>query len=207
MFSKVTVIDYGTGNLSSLNKSLSKINCTPVITRDPEVIAKSDKIILPGVGAYGQALKILNKNNLIDPINFAVKNGSSVLGICLGMHLLCLASEEGDGSGLSFFNTKVEKIKSNNLLYKVPNIGWRKVLINYDDKLYKNITNFSLYYFCNSFIVKHKLNEKTDNNYSFFEYGKTYLASLNKKNIYGVQFHPELSGENGLSFFQNFLKI
>lgn len=207
MINEVAMIDYGTGNLSSLNKSLSKINCTSIITRDPEVILKSNKIILPGVGAYGEALKSLNENHLIDSIKQAVKNGSSILGICLGMHLLCLTSEEGDGSSLSFFNIKVKKIKSNNNLLKIPNIGWHKVLINYDDKLHKNIPNFSSYYFCHSFIANQNLNEKTDYKYSYFEYGNTYIASLNKENIYGVQFHPELSGEYGFQILHNFLKL
>ena len=207
MINKVVIIDYGTGNLSSLNKSLSKINCTSIITRDPEVIVKSNKIILPGVGAYGDALKSLNENYLINSIKQALKNGSSVLGICLGMHLLCSTSEEGDGAAFSLFDIKVKKIKSNNNLLKIPNIGWHKVLINHNDILYKNIPNFSLYYFCHSFIANQNLSENTDYKYSYFEYGDTYIASLNKENIYGVQFHPELSGEYGLQILHNFMKI
>ena len=204
---KITVIDYGCGNIFSLRRILNKLGYEVEISNNPESIAQADKIILPGVGAFEIGIKNLRKNNLDESLNSFLNKGNYLMGICLGMQLLMDKSEEfGTHEGLKLVSGDVTKLyKSKD--FPVPHIGWSKIYTTNSEKnndsFLLNIKNSSFFYFIHSFQVKVK-NKK--NVLSFTEYGKNNFCSIvNSENIYGTQFHPEKSGRLGEKLLSNFL--
>lgn len=204
---EISIVDYNLGNITSIQRALSFLGYKSVITNDPEKILRSNKIILPGVGAFPTAMQYLKKYNLIDAINETVKKGNDILGICLGMQLLMQFSDEFKKTeGLSFIDGEVNSINdmfSNKI--KLPCIGWYRLNKVRDDNLLKNIDNDQWYYFVHSFMVNCKNKKNVIADYSISNVAIT--AIIKKNNVIGLQFHPENSGKEGLKFFTNFCNI
>ncbi|MCX8094104.1 MAG: imidazole glycerol phosphate synthase subunit HisH [Candidatus Goldbacteria bacterium] len=199
----LSVINYGMGNLHSVIKSLQYLNIPAKITDKNKEIKNSIGIILPGVGAFKDAMKELRIRKLINLIKEEVIVGKPILGICLGMQLLFTESYEfGRFQGLNFIKGKVIKFKTD---LKVPHIGWNSVTFNKKSLLLKGIKNNSYFYFVHSYYCvpedKKVILTKT-------KYGNIIFASgVEYKNIYGFQFHPEKSSENALKIYKNFFEI
>jgi len=193
--SKVAIIDYGAGNVKSIELALRRINAKSILTSNPEEITKADRVIFPGVGEASSAMKKLKQYN-IDKILPNLKQ--PVLGICLGMQLMCNRSEEGKTPGLGIFNVNVVKFSKKN---KVPQIGWNKIN-KLRSPLFKNIIPETYVYLVHSYFAKLCSNTCAE---SF--YGLNYSSALYLKNFYGVQFHPEKSSKQGSKILKNFMKL
>ena len=200
----ITIIDYGMGNIRSLQNALNYLGYDSKVTSSPEEIKTSNILILPGVGSFGQAMKNINNYGLKDVITeVAIKKGIPFLGICLGMQLLADCGEEdGINSGLGLIPGKVLKFKSNKI--RLPHIGFNS--LKYRDKssnIFRNIQNNSDFYFVHSFYYEC---QNESNIIGTTEYGDEFVSAINKDNIYGFQFHPEKSQSNGLLLLNNFIK-
>ena len=203
---KIVIIDFGMGNLYSIYKKLQLIGANVVISSDPNVISKSDKIILPGVGHFKKAMENLKKANLIEVLNENVlEKNKPILGICLGMQLMASFSEEGNENGLGWFDAEVQKFDIKNpFINKVPHTGWNKIKIIKESRLMKNISENSEFYFVHSFHIKNE-NVKDILNSTQYEY--SFTSAFEKGNIFGVQYHPEKSHDSGKKVFINFLEL
>lgn len=198
----IAVIDYGVGNLFSLCSSLKFIGADSVVTSDPELIGKADKIILPGVGAFEDAAVKLKKSGLDSVIKEVVANGKEILGICLGMQLLFEKSYEyGEHEGLGLLKGQVMPMERNipdNL--KIPHIGWNQLHFAKKHRLFKYINENDCVYFVHSFYA-----ENCDESLiATAEYGREITAAVAENNIMGCQFHPEKSGKTGLGILRAF---
>ena len=200
----IAIIDYGAGNIKSVEKALVKLGGEPVLTSDPDMVVKADKLILPGVGSFGTAMESLNKLALSDAIRTAVKRGTPLLGICLGLQLLFESSEESPGAkGLSLLSGKIVKIPSADGL-KIPHMGWNSLTVSKDSRLLGHLTDEPYVYFVHSYYLKagdEKIVSAT------CDYGVTIHAAVESENVFATQFHPEKSSETGLSILSKFLEI
>ena len=201
----VAIIDYGVGNLFSLVSSFKAIGVDAVITGNAEEIKKADKIILPGVGAFGDAIDKLRKTGLDKVIIDEVKNGKELLGICLGMQLLFQKSYEygeHEGLGLIDGNIKpIEEVIPKDL--KIPHIGWDSLkLTKPESKIFKYLKDGDFVYFVHSFY-----GADCDSVIATANYGADLTAAVSKGNVYGCQFHPEKSGEVGLKILKAFCEV
>ncbi len=195
----IEIIDYGMGNLRSVQKSLENIGYKAAITSDPEKVAKADGVILPGVGAFADAIDNLKTSGMIEAIWKVVEEGKPFLGICLGMQMLMSVSEEnGLHKGLGLIDGEVLKIPST---VKVPHMGWNSLAINRNHKLLANIQENSYFYFVHSYYVMPKNREYI---VASTQYGIDYCSVIAKENIMGVQFHPEKSSSLGQIILKNF---
>ena len=204
----ITIVDYGCGNIYSLNRILEKLNYKVEITDDPEKVSKADKIILPGVGAFSVGMENLKKNHLENALKEFLKKGNSLLGICLGMQLLMKSSQEfGKYDGLCLINGDVISLERNES-YPIPHIGWSQIQVEKnktENKLVLNIKDKSYFYFIHSFKV---LVDNKNDTVCSTKYGVNHFCSVvNYENIYGTQFHPEKSGKVGEKLIQNFLNL
>jgi imidazole glycerol-phosphate synthase subunit HisH len=199
MRKKITIIDYGLGNLASVANALEKLGISYEISGDPDVIKKATALILPGVGAAGQGMKNLKKRKLDKVLIEEIKKGKPFLGICLGMQLLFEKSEEGNVKCLGIFDGIVKKFRK---MRKVPQIGWNNIEIKEKNKLFKNVPNKSYVYYVNSFYCspddKTVIAGQTN-------YGETFASIVAKDNVVGMQFHPEKSGTVGFNLLNNFI--
>lgn len=191
---KLVIIDYGAGNIQSIKFAFRRLGVEAVLTNDSQEIINADKIIFPGVGEASSAMNKLWESGLHDVI---ADLKQPVLGICLGMQLMCNASEEGNTEGLGIFNTEVVKFDSG---VKVPQIGWNKIE-NLKGELFQGLKNDYIY------LVHSFYAPKGENTIATSRYSLEYSAALQKDNFYGVQFHPEKSGEYGAKILENFLKL
>ena len=202
----VVIIDYGVGNLGSIQNMLKKIGSNVKITNDAEEIKSASKIILPGVGNFDYGMKNLESNNLIEILNEVVFNKKTpILGICLGAQLMTKSSEEGERNGLSWFDAEVVKFnfeKETNL--KVPHMGWDTVNVKRNNLLTEDLFIDSKFYFVHSYYIKSSMN---DDIMFTTNYGNEFVSGLNRDNIYAVQFHPEKSHKYGMKLMQNFVNI
>lgn len=198
----IAIIDYGVGNLFSLVSSLKAIGEDAIITKNCEDIKKADKLILPGVGAFGDAIKKFEASGLKDIVLQEVKNGKAILGICLGMQMLFEKSYEfGEYEGLGLL--KGEVIAMNGTLpenLKIPHIGWNALKFKTENKLFSLINDGDCVYFVHSFYAV----GCDDSLLATTEYGKEITAAVAKDNVYGCQFHPEKSGSVGLDILRGF---
>jgi glutamine amidotransferase len=193
----VAILQYNAGNIRSVYFALKRLGVEPLITSNIEELNKADKIIFPGVGEASSAMENLYQNQLDKAIiNFK----QPVLGICLGMQLLCKHSEEGNTKGLGIFNNTVKRFPTNKG-FKVPHIGWNNIS-KLNSKLYENLKENDYVYFVHSYYAD--LNENTN---SVCNYILEYSAGLQKDNYYATQFHPEKSGDIGEKILKNFLSI
>lgn len=195
----ISIIDYGMGNLHSVENALNKLNIECQITDNHQDILKSDGIILPGVGAFPQAIEYIKEKKLDKILNTAVEKQIPLLGICLGMQLLFEESDEfGSHQGLGYINGKVSKLKVD---YKIPQVGWNNLQILNDSPILKGISEEDYVYFVHSFYATVKNNEDLN---AYVDYGTKVTAIVSNKNVYGFQFHPEKSGDIGLKLLKNF---
>lgn len=202
MNNKITIIDYGLGNLASVANALTRLEIPYEISGDPVVIKNADALILPGDGAAGQAMENLKKNGLDVVIKERLKNGTPFLGICIGMQILLSYSEENDTKCLDIISGMVKRLQTD---LKVPQIGWNNVkVMNQKARIMKNVPDNNYFYFINSYICV-----PDDNNIVVgeTEYGETFCSVFEKENIFGVQFHPEKSGTPGLQMIKNFWEV
>jgi len=205
----IVVIDYGMGNLRSVQKAGEHLGKKLQVTDSPVTIKKAKKIIFPGVGNFRQAVKELKKRKIFGILINRINEGVPFLGICLGMQLLLCESEEAPGiKGLGVLKGKVKKFNEKKII--VPHMGWNQIKITNqklkikNDKLFKGITNGSYFYFAHSYYCD--MAEK-DAILANTEYGINFASACCKKNIWGVQFHPEKSQKLGLKLFNNFLTL
>lgn len=199
----IAIIDYGMGNIHSVKKALELMGGEAIVTNKAIDIKTCDKLVLPGVGAFADALAELEKQNLIPVIKEAIKSNKPFLGICLGMQILFEKSEEAPGvKGLGLLKGSVKKFE-NKKGFKVPHMGWNQLDINNDCLILKGVPGGSFVYFCHSYYV-----DPEDSNViaAKCSYIKDFAAVVRKDNIYGVQFHPEKSQEIGLSILRNFVE-
>ena len=201
----IAIIDYGVGNLFSLKSSFAFIGEQAVVTSDPEVIEKADRIILPGVGAFGDAAKKLYDSGLDKVVKMEVEKGKPLLGICLGMQLLFEKSYEyGEHEGLGFIKGNVRFMKGvipDDL--QIPHIGWNALKFTKPSKLYKYINEGDCVYFVHSYFGADCDESVT----AVAEYGALLTASVECGNVYGTQFHPEKSGDVGMKILKAFCEI
>ncbi|MDG1144780.1 MAG: imidazole glycerol phosphate synthase subunit HisH [Burkholderiales bacterium] len=202
----INVIDHGTGNIASINNCLEKVDAQYRLASEPNRLEEASHIIIPGVGHFESAILNLKKRALDQAIINASNRGVPILGICLGMQILYEFSEEGNSDGLGLMSGRVvKKTPSNADNFKVPNVGWLSVECKKESRLFQDINNEdTVFYFANSYAVKSHDQSYATSSYSFDD---DYVASLEKGNIYGTQFHPEKSGDVGHKLMQNFLNI
>lgn len=206
MSSKVVIIDYQMGNIHSVERKISRLGSLPVISSDPEVIASADKLILPGIGHFQKAMQNLSAGNLIDVLNEQVLvKKKPILGICLGMQIMALRSEEGSAEGLGWIDAEVKKFRiKDTLKFKVPHTGWNQIIVKKDSVLNRNIPDRSEFYFVHSY---HMIcNQQEDILHeTFYEYN--FTSAVEKNNIFGVQYHPEKSLDAGETLLKNFIQL
>ena len=203
----IVIINYGMGNIGSVVNMLKYIGQSPIVSKEIEEIKKADKIILPGVGHFSKAMENLKKYNLIEVIKEkANDNKNPFLGICLGMQLLCNNSEEGNIDGLGLIDAKVKKFSfSKGLGLKIPHMGWNTTnVVQEKQGIFENIPKPHRFYFVHSYHVECNHSE---NVLAQTTYGYSFTSAFSKKNIYGVQFHPEKSHQFGISLFENFVRL
>ncbi len=195
----ISIIDYKVGNLRSLQKALEKLGYDAIITDKIDKINNSDAIILPGVGAFRDAIKSLKSRGLVECIKNNVKKGKPLLGICLGMQLLYDKSyEDGEYGGLGILPGIVVKIEGERL--KVPHMGWNNLRLEKDSNILKYVKENDFVYFVHSYYVE----SSGDELIAWTNYGNKIPAVVGNYNVYGVQFHPEKSGKVGLSILKGF---
>jgi len=200
----IAIVDYGMGNIHSVQKALQLFGAQTLVTNNPQDILACQKVVLPGVGAFADAMQELEKQNLIPALIKHIKNKKTFLGICLGMQLLLEASQESKGvRGLSIIKGKVVKFKEKNL--KVPHMGWNQLdKVSQECPLLKDILKHPYVYFCHSYYPDPKEKNVIA---STTNYGTDFPSVIWKENIYGVQFHPEKSQSIGLKIIENFVKL
>jgi glutamine amidotransferase len=192
---KIVIIDYGAGNIQSIKFAIKRLGYEAILSNDAGEISNADKVIFPGVGEAGSAMKMLRSTGL-DKLIPTLKQ--PVLGICLGMQLMCKSSEEGNTQGLGIFDVNV--VKFNDEL-KVPQIGWNQVF-NMESQLFEGINENEYVYLVHSYYVP-----DCEETIAKTEYGVEYTSAIKKDNYYGVQFHPEKSSDAGAKILENFLKL
>ncbi len=198
----IAIIDYGVGNLFSLCSSIQKIGAEPVVTSDPEAIAAADKLILPGVGAFGDAIEKLRSTGLDRVIVAQAAAGKPILGICLGMQMLFERSYEyGEHQGLGLLKGSVIPMEGRIPDHlKIPHIGWNSLKFTRDSKLFRYIKDGDFVYFVHSYFA----DGCEESRIATAEYGAALTAAVELGNVMGCQFHPEKSGEVGLRILRGF---
>jgi len=200
----IAIIDYDAGNLRSVEKALNFIGQDSVVTRDPSEILRADKVILPGVGAFEDAMGKIRGFGLENVIKQVVAEETPFLGICLGLQLMFASSEEGPGvRGLDILPGKIVRIPAGEGL-KIPHIGWNDIEINPKSRLFKGLDNNSYVYFVHSYYLQA---ERPEDVAATTQYGVTIHAAAERGNVFATQFHPEKSGEVGLQILKNFANI
>jgi imidazole glycerol-phosphate synthase subunit HisH len=198
----IVVVDYGAGNLRSVSKAIESFGAEVAVTGDPGTVEKADKLVLPGVGAFGRAVENLRRKNLDGAIAEFVRKGKPFLGICLGLQMLFETSEENpDASGLSILRGKVARFDRG---LKVPHLGWNQVFQTSASPLWKGVPDGSFFYFAHSYAVEPAepalVCGKTG-------YGAEFASAVRRDNLFGIQFHPEKSQKWGLKILDNFIRL
>ena len=200
----IAIIDYGAGNLQSVKKAFDFIGAESVITDNPEIINSCDRILLPGVGSFGDAMDSMHKSGLVETVKQNALSGKPFFGICLGLQLLFEESEESPGvKGLGIFKGKIKKF-SNDMCLKIPHIGWNSLEIKQKDTLFKNVPENSYVYFVHSYYLHAEDEEDVA---TVTNYGIDFHSAVGKNNIFATQFHPEKSGDVGLQILRNFASM
>lgn len=198
----IAIIDYGMGNLRSVAKGFEKTGVNVEVTADPQVLKKASGVVLPGVGAFSDAMHNLKSHGLVEAIYDVINAGKPFLGICLGLQLLFESSEEwGTTAGLGVFPGRVRRLPPG---LKIPHMGWNTLSFKKPCPLFKNIPEHAAFYFVHSYYV-----EPDDPELTVFttEYGTEFTSVAAKANVYGIQFHPEKSSALGLRILENFGRL
>jgi glutamine amidotransferase len=202
---RIAIVDYGMGNIKSITSTLNFLGVEEVlVTNDFNELEQSDKLLLPGVGSFAKAMsKIIEYKIDLKLFDLVKIKRKPILGICLGMQLLCNSStEDGNSKGLAFINADVTKFEEQHG-FKIPHVGFNQVKTNNNSKLFKDINDNSDFYFTHSY----KVLTNDDINQSICHYGQNFVSAFEIENIYATQFHPELSQNNGLQLLRNFLNL
>ncbi len=200
----IAIIDYDAGNMLSVVKAMTHLGQEPVITRDEEVLKAADKVILPGVGAFGDAMDRLNDHNLVPVIKDVIHSGKPFLGICLGLQLLYEESEESPGvAGIGILKGRIRKIPQG-MYRKIPHMGWNSLDFPNRGRLFEGISEGAYVYFVHSFYLDASDKSTVTATTS---YNVTVDASVENGNVFACQFHPEKSGDVGLKILENFIKL
>lgn len=200
----IAIIDYDAGNLKSVEKALVSLGESPVISRDREILLSADKVILPGVGAFGEAMDKLHQYGLVEVIQKVAAKGTPLLGICLGLQLFFESSQESEGvRGLGLLPGKILRFPET-LGLKVPHMGWNCLDIKPEAKLFKGIKSGEYVYFVHSYYLEA---ERQSDVAATAEYGLTFGASVERGNVFACQFHPEKSSDTGLKILKNFIEL
>lgn len=200
----VAIIDYDAGNIKSVEKAVIALGEDAIVTRDHNVILAADHVILPGVGAFGDAMEKLHRYELVEIIRKVIDRGTPFLGICLGLQLLFESSEESEGvSGLGILPGKILRIPEHKDI-KIPHIGWNSLSYPSEGKLFRGLPEGSYVYFVHSYYLHAEEPEIVK---AVTEYSVLIHASVEKDNIFACQFHPEKSSEAGMKILRNFLDI
>lgn len=206
----IVIVDFGMGNLRSVEKALHRLHAETIISSDAAVIETAGKLILPGIGHFARGMEKLNSFNLINILNKKVlEDQIPVLGICLGMQLFASRSEEGNTQGLNWLDAQVVKIQltekdREEKKLKIPHMGWNSVQLKKKSSIFNRISPGDSFYFVHSY---HVACENPDNILTMTEYGIRFVSALQKHNIVGVQFHPEKSHSSGLRLLNNFIEL
>jgi len=193
---KISIMDYGVGNLHSISKGLERAGANVQMVEDPEELLEAECIVFPGVGAFGAAMEVLRP--VLPGLRKKVKDGTPTLGICLGMQILFEKSEESKGEGVAVIKGTVRRLRSG----RIPQMGWNEVAPK-SDRLFEGVPERSQFYFANSYICL----PSEDVTIADTVYGMRFASSVRKGAILGVQFHPEKSGPPGLRLLGNFVRI
>lgn len=204
MNKEIIIIDYGMGNLGSISNMLKFIGVDSIITSDHEIINKANKIILPGVGHFDRAMDNINKLDLLELLKKKANiDKIPFLGICLGMHLMCTHSEEGNRDGIGLIAANVVNFNLEKT-YKVPHMGWNEIEPTKPFPILDNLDNNSRFYFVHSYYVE---TNEPSNILTYTNYGMKFASGItNSENIFGVQFHPEKSHKYGVTLLKNFIE-
>lgn len=200
----IAMIDYGAGNLKSVEKAFLHLGCDIKITSNKAEIEAADKVILPGVGAFGHCMQALQNANMVEVVHEIVRRGTPLLGICVGMQLMFEESEESPGvAGLGLFRGKIVKIPSAEGL-KIPQMGWNRLQVNPKSRLLQGVSDGAFVYFVHSYYPKPAHSEES---VARVTYGTSFDVAVERDNVFATQFHPEKSGETGLRILENFAKL
>lgn len=200
----IGIIDYDAGNIKSVEKALHFLGEETVVTRDPVLLKKADKVILPGVGSFGDAMENLHKFGLVSVIQKIIEEGVPFLGICLGLQLLFESSEESPGvKGLGILKGKIKKIPPKEGL-KIPHMGWNSLTLTNHGRLFDGLPENPYVYFVHSYYLEAEEPEIVK---AVTEYSTCIHASVEKNNVFACQFHPEKSSRTGLKILENFAKL
>ncbi len=201
----IAVVDYGLGNLTSVLSACRKLDFDAVVTHDRRALEDADKLILPGVGAFGDGMRLLRERGLIEVLTRMVKGGKPLLGICLGFELIARSSEEfGFHEGLGWVDAEVSRLTPADPSLRLPHVGWNALHQCRDSILFREVPDRALFYFVHSYCLR------TDDPalpVGICDYGGPFVAAIEKGNIYGTQFHPEKSQRHGLALLKNFLEL
>jgi imidazole glycerol phosphate synthase glutamine amidotransferase subunit len=198
---KVTIIDYGAGNVPSVERALQRLGAESQRTASPDCISKADALLLPGVGHYAALARSLDEHKMRAPLIAAIQSGVPFLGICLGLQVLYEGSEEAEQlRGLHLLLGRVGALPSN---VKLPHMGWNQVVTRHDSRLLAGISPGAYFYFAHSYAAL----DSSDAAAATCSYGAEFAAVIEQKNIFAVQFHPEKSGGPGARVLENFLRL
>ena len=199
----ITILDYSVNNLRSVQKAFEHLGHQTLVTSDPETVARAEKLVLPGVGAFGEAMRNLRAKNLVEPICEAASNGQHVMGVCLGMQLLFDWSEElGLHQGLGILEGKIEKFPAQSDL-KVPHMGWSELHFPRESRLFAGLPQGEMCYFVHSYHARCDAEVIA----ASAHHGAEFVAGVERGNVMGAQFHPEKSSAAGLKILDNFARL
>lgn len=199
----IAIIDYGAGNLHSVKNALDFWGAKSIVTGKRDEILAADKVILPGVGAFGDAMNSLRENGLDSVVKEVASSGKPLLGICLGLHMMFEESEENPGvEGLGIFKGKAVRIPERGL--KIPHMGWNSITVTKPSKILCNLGEEPYVYFVHSYYIT---TSEKDIVSAYTEYGERLDVAVERDNIFAVQFHPEKSGDLGMKILQSFIEL
>lgn len=200
----IAIVDYDAGNIKSVEKALQYLGEEPIVTRDREKLFRAEKVIVPGVGAFGDAMGKMHQYGLVEVLREIAGKGTPILGICLGLQLFFESSEETTGvEGLSLLPGKIVRIPDKEG-YKIPHMGWNSIRINPKSRLLKGIPEGSYVYFVHSYYLQA---EREEDVAATTDYVVNIHAAAERGNVFATQFHPEKSGEVGLQILKNFIQL
>lgn len=200
----IAIVDYDAGNIKSVEKALQHLGEEPVVTREKNLLLQADKVIVPGVGAFGDAMDKMHRYGLVDVLRTIASGDTPILGICLGLQLFFESSEETTGvEGLCLLPGEIVRIPDKTG-YKIPHMGWNSIQVNPSSRLLKGIANGSYVYFVHSYYLKAAREEDVA---ATTEYIVGIHAAAERGNVFATQFHPEKSGETGLQILRNFTEL
>lgn len=202
----ILILDYSAGNIQSVRKKVERFQQDVVVGNEPKLLEQASKIVLPGVGHFGNAMQQLQRLNILDTLNEQVLvKQKPILGICLGMQLMAKHSEEGNVDGLGWVNGTIQRFQvKDSLKHKIPHMGWNSVSVKKESALMRNIPEESEFYFVHSY---HFTTEDESIVLNTTDYSYPFVSAFEHNNIFGVQYHPEKSHDTGMQLIQNFLTL